>query len=112
MNAVVTWRRLNKIWEKIMSISREEVTYVANLARLTFDEAGTDRMADELGAVLDYVATLNELDTEGIKPTEHILNVQNVYRDDVVGESLTNQVALANAPDAEAGCFKVPRVLE
>lgn len=95
-----------------MSISKEEVTYVADLARLELDDAATERMTDELGAVLEYVATLNEVDTEGVKPTEHILQVQNVFREDVVGESLPNDVALANAPVSESGCFKVPRVVD
>ncbi|MDD2414457.1 MAG: Asp-tRNA(Asn)/Glu-tRNA(Gln) amidotransferase subunit GatC [Eubacteriaceae bacterium] len=95
-----------------MSISRDEVSYVANLARLEFDDAAADRMAEELGSVLDYVATLNTLDTEGVKPTEHILKVQNVFREDVVGQSLPNDVALANAPESESGCFKVPRVVD
>lgn len=95
-----------------MSISREEVTYTADLARLEFNEAQTDKLAEELGAVLDYVDTLNTLDTTGVKPTEHILPVQNVFREDVVGPSLPVEAALANAPDPDAGCFKVPKVLE
>ena len=70
------------------------------------------KMAKELGSVVDYVATLNEVDTSNIEPTEHILQVSNVFRDDVVGTPLSNQVALANAPDQENGCFKVPRVLD
>ena len=96
----------------MMSISNEEVTYVSKLARLRFNEEETKKMTKELGSVLDYVATLNEVDTSNIEPTEHILQVSNVFRDDVVGTPLSNQVALANAPDQENGCFKVPRVLD
>ena len=95
-----------------MSITREEVTYVADLARLEFTETETDRLADELGAVLDYAATLNKLDTSDVKPTEHILPVQNVFRKDEVKPSLPIEKVLTNAPESEAGCFKVPRVLE
>lgn len=95
-----------------MSITREEVTYVADLARIEFTEAETDKLAGELGAVLDYAATLNKLDTSKVKPTEHILPVENVFRKDKVKPSLPIEKVLANAPDAEAGCFKVPRVLE
>ncbi len=95
-----------------MSISNEEVTYVSKLARLRFNEEETNKMAEELGSVLDYVATLNEVDTKDIQPTEHILPVSNVFRDDVVGTPLSNDVALSNAPDQENGCFKVPRVLD
>jgi aspartyl-tRNA(Asn)/glutamyl-tRNA(Gln) amidotransferase subunit C len=95
-----------------MSISKEDVTYVANLARLRFDEAATEKMVQELGSVLDYVNTLNEVDTTDVAATEHILPVKNVYRKDEIGASLSNEAALANAPDSENGCFKVPRVLE
>ncbi|EFV02379.1 aspartyl/glutamyl-tRNA(Asn/Gln) amidotransferase, C subunit [Pseudoramibacter alactolyticus ATCC 23263] len=95
-----------------MSISKEDVTYVANLARLRFDGAATEKMVKELDSVLDYVNTLNEVDTTDVAATEHILPVKNVYRKDEIGESLPNEVALANAPDSENGCFKVPRVLE
>lgn len=95
-----------------MSISKEDVTYVANLARLRFDESETAKMAKELDSVLDYVNTLNEVDTTDVVATEHILPVENVYRKDEIGESLSNEAALANAPDSENGCFKVPRVLE
>ena len=69
-------------------------------------------MVKELDSVLDYVNTLNEVDTTDVAATEHILPVKNVYRKDEIGESLPNEVALANAPDSENGCFKVPRVLE
>ena len=95
-----------------MSISREDVTYVANLARIEFDESETERLENELGAVLDYMKTLSELDTTDVKPTEHILPVQNVFRKDEVKPSLPIEDVLANAPVSEAGCFKVPRVLE
>ncbi|MGL4547514.1 Asp-tRNA(Asn)/Glu-tRNA(Gln) amidotransferase subunit GatC [Eubacterium aggregans] len=95
-----------------MSISREDVTYVADLVRIEFDGAETDRLADELGAILNYMETLDQLDTSGVKPTEHILPVQNVFRKDEVKPSLPIEEVLANAPVVEAGCFKVPRVVE
>lgn len=95
-----------------MSISKETVTHVADLSRLEFSEAETERLAMEMGDVLVYMETLNKLDTTGVKPTEHILPVQNVFRADEVKPSLPIEDVLANAPDADAGCFKVPRVLE
>lgn len=91
-----------------MSISKEDVTYVANLARLRFDGAATEKMVKELDSVLDYVNTLNEVNTTDVAATEHILPVKNVYRKDEIGKSLSNEMALANAPDSENGCFKVP----
>lgn len=95
-----------------MSISKETVTHVADLSRLEFSEAETERLAMEMGDVLVYMETLNKLDTTGVKPTEHILPVQNVFRADEVKPSLPIEDVLTNAPDADAGCFKVPRVLE
>lgn len=95
-----------------MSLTREDVTYVANLARLEFTDEEVTALADQLGAVLDYAQTLSELDTQEVKATEHVLQLKNVFREDVVKPCLTNEQALANAPDSEAGCFKVPRVME
>ena len=95
-----------------MSVSREEVAYVADLARIAFTDEETEQMSKELGAVLDYMNTLNQLDTAGVKPTEHILPIKNVFREDVVKASLQINEVLANAPESESGCFKVPRVVE
>jgi len=95
-----------------MSLTREDVTYVANLARLEFSDNEVIALADQLGTVLDYAQTLSELDTSQVKATEHVLAVKNVFREDVVKPCLTNEEALANAPESEAGCFKVPRVME
>ena len=95
-----------------MSVSREEVAYVADLARIAFTDEETEQMSKELGAVLDYMNTLNQLDTAGIKPTEHILPIKNVFREDAVKASLPINEVLANAPESESGCFKVPRVVE
>ena len=95
-----------------MSVSREEVAYVADLARIAFTDEETEQMSKELGAVLDYMNTLNQLDTAGVKPTEHILPIKNVFREDAVKASLPINEVLANAPESESGCFKVPRVVE
>lgn len=95
-----------------MSLTQEDVVYVANLARLEFSEEEVVTLSNELGAVLDYANTLSRLDTSEVKATEHVLQVQNVFREDEIGTSLSNEEALANAPESEAGCFKVPRVME
>ncbi|MNE73381.1 Aspartyl/glutamyl-tRNA(Asn/Gln) amidotransferase subunit C [compost metagenome] len=65
-----------------------------------------------MNAILQYAEKLNELDTENVKPTTHVLQVSNVMRDDVVKESLSQEEALLNAPEDEDGHFKVPAVLE
>ncbi len=95
-----------------MSLTREDVKYVADLARLEFSEEELMAFTIQLSDVLNYFQTLNQLDTSQIKATEHLLDLKNVFRKDVVRQCLSNEKALANAPDAEAGCFKVPRVME
>ncbi len=95
-----------------MSLTCKDVSYVANLARLEFSEEETMAMAKELGVVLDYAETLGKLDTSNVKPTEHVLSMQNVFRSDQIKAGLSNQEALANAPESEAGCYKVPPVME
>ena len=62
--------------------------------------------------MLDYIDTLNELDTEGIEPMSHVFPVNNVFREDVVKESLSRELALSNAPLKDDGYFRVPKVLE
>jgi len=93
-------------------IDRETVRHVALLARLELSEEELEQFAHELGDILDYVAKLNELDTTDVPPTSHSLPLANVMRDDVVKPSLPKEEALANAPDAEDGCFKVPQVIQ
>ncbi len=93
-------------------IDRETVRHVALLARLELSDEEIDRFAHELGDILDYVAKLDELDTSEVPPTSHSLPLANVMRDDVVRPSLSQEEALANAPEAEDGCFKVPQVIQ
>lgn len=95
-----------------MSLTCKDVSYVADLARLEFSQAETQAMAKELGVVLDYAETLSKVDTAHVKPTEHILAMENVFRQDEVKASLSNEEALANAPESDAGCYKVPAVME
>ncbi|MCW2923132.1 MAG: aspartyl/glutamyl-tRNA(Asn/Gln) amidotransferase subunit, partial [Thermoleophilia bacterium] len=68
------------------------------------------RMAGELGAIIDSIGKISELDLEGVPPTTHALEVVNVFGDDEPHESLATDRALASAPDAEDGCFRVPRM--
>lgn len=95
-----------------MSISKDEVKYVAELARLDFSEEEIEKLQNELSAVLDYAQALDKYNTDDVKPTEHILPIQNVFREDIAVESLPIEKVLANAPDSEAGAFKVPKVIE
>ncbi|MBW7476406.1 Asp-tRNA(Asn)/Glu-tRNA(Gln) amidotransferase subunit GatC [Paenibacillus oenotherae] len=95
-----------------MSITVKDVEHVANLARLELSEQEKEQFTGQLNAILKYAEKLNELDTDGVDPTSHVLPVTNVMRDDVVRDSVTLETALRNAPDEEDGQFKVPAVLE
>ncbi|MNN92319.1 Aspartyl/glutamyl-tRNA(Asn/Gln) amidotransferase subunit C [compost metagenome] len=85
---------------------------MAKLARLHLSPEEEAKLTEQMNAILQYAEKLNELDTENVKPTTHVLQVSNVMRDDVVKESLSQEEALLNAPEDEDGHFKVPAVLE
>lgn len=90
----------------------KDVEHVANLARLELSEDEKAQFADQLNAILKYAEKLNELDTEGVPPTSHVLPITNVMRDDVNRPSMPVEKVMANAPDEEDGMFRVPAVLE
>ena len=93
------------------AISRNDVAHVARLARLELTEEELDRFTGQLAAVLDHAADVAALDLAGVPPTAHPLPVANVVRDDVPGPSLDRDEVLAQAPAAEDGRFRVPRIL-
>ncbi|HET8759874.1 MAG TPA: Asp-tRNA(Asn)/Glu-tRNA(Gln) amidotransferase subunit GatC [Nitrospiria bacterium] len=95
-----------------MDITREQVEYAAKLARLAISEEETAVFAKQLSSILTYVETLNRVDTSQVEPTSHVIPMQNVLREDVVKPPLSQDAALANAPDADAGCFRVPKIIE
>ncbi|BDG61249.1 Asp-tRNA(Asn)/Glu-tRNA(Gln) amidotransferase subunit GatC [Caldinitratiruptor microaerophilus] len=95
-----------------MAISREEVEHVARLARLGLSEEEKDRFTVQLGRILEHVAALQRLDTEGVPPTFHVLPLQNVLRADEVLPSLPREEALARAPETGEGTFRVPKITE
>ena len=95
-----------------MSITVKDVQHVAKLARLQLSPEEEAIFTEQMNAILQYAEKLNELDTENVQPTTHVLQVSNVMRDDVVKESLSQEEALLNAPEDEDGHFKVPAVLE
>jgi aspartyl-tRNA(Asn)/glutamyl-tRNA(Gln) amidotransferase subunit C len=93
-----------------MAITREDVIHVAHLARLEIPEGEIDRVREELGAILDAVGKVSELDLEGVEPTSHPLDVVNVFDEDEPRPSLPREDALKNAPDPSDGAFRVPAV--
>ncbi len=93
-------------------LSREELVAIANLARISLTDSELDQFSTQLDVILDSVAKVQELVNEDIKPMSHALDISNVFRPDVVGQSLTAEQALAAAPASESDRFKVPRILE
>jgi aspartyl-tRNA(Asn)/glutamyl-tRNA(Gln) amidotransferase subunit C len=93
-------------------ITRREVEHVARLARLALSEEEKELMTRQLDRILGYVDKLNELDTTQIEPTSHVIPMENVMREDAVRPSLSQDDALANAPDREPPFFRVPRIIE
>jgi aspartyl-tRNA(Asn)/glutamyl-tRNA(Gln) amidotransferase subunit C len=94
------------------TITIQTVNHVANLARLEFNEEEKKKLADQLGRILDYIEKLNELDTEKIGPTSHVIPVKNVFRSDSPNPSLSRKDALANVPSQVGGLFEVPKIIE
>ncbi len=95
-----------------MPIDRSAVDHVARLARLDLSEEERERMQRELTSILEHADRIQALDLDGIPPTSHALPLRNVLREDVPWSSLDPEDALANAPEAEDGRFKVPRIIE
>jgi aspartyl-tRNA(Asn)/glutamyl-tRNA(Gln) amidotransferase subunit C len=94
------------------SLSRDEVAHLARLSRLALTDDELDRMAGQLDLILGSVARVAEVAADEIPPTTHAVPSTNVTRPDVVTPSLSSQRALAAAPAAEDGRFRVPRILE
>ena len=95
-----------------MGLTREQVAHVAELAKLGLTNEEMDRLGEQLSAILEYAEKVQELDTEAIPPTASVLDVQNVMRTDEVCPSMAREDVLVNAPNKEAGQFKVKAVLD
>ena len=93
-------------------ISREDVLNVARLSRLHLTDDEVERMREQLDAILAYIDKLRELDVEGVEPTAHAVPLVNVMRDDERKPCLSQEQALANAPDRAGEFFRVPRIIE
>ncbi|MBI5974747.1 Asp-tRNA(Asn)/Glu-tRNA(Gln) amidotransferase subunit GatC [Staphylococcus canis] len=92
-------------------ITQEQVEYIANLARLNVTEEESQSLQDTLEGILNFCHQIDNVDTENVKPTNHVLDLQNVLRDDVAVPGIPQEQALANAKEVEAGQFKVPAVM-
>lgn len=95
-----------------MGVGTDEVKYVAELARLEFDEKEVEKFTYDLNDILGYIDKLNELDTKDIEFFVNPVYIENAFREDVVQESLDRVDVLKNAPDQQNGYFKVPKIIE
>lgn len=93
-------------------LSRAELRAIADLARISLTEAELDQFSSQLDVILESVAKVQEIVNDQIKPMSHALDINNVFRADVVGSSLSAADALAAAPASEDDRFRVPRILE
>ena len=94
-----------------MRISNQEVEHVAHLARLKLNEEEIILYTHQLNSILEYAVKLQQLDTSGVMPTAHAVQLYNVMRDDKIEVSMPQNQVLANAPEAEDGFFQVPRIV-
>jgi aspartyl-tRNA(Asn)/glutamyl-tRNA(Gln) amidotransferase subunit C len=94
-----------------VSITRDEVAHLARLSRLALTDDELDRFAGQLDVIIGAVARVQEVAAAGIPPTTHAAELSNVFREDVLQPCLGADVVLAQAPAAEQGRFKVPRIL-
>jgi aspartyl-tRNA(Asn)/glutamyl-tRNA(Gln) amidotransferase subunit C len=95
-----------------VSLTLTEVEHIAELARLSLTDAEKAVYRDQLSAILDYAAVLQQVDTSAISPTATVLPLRNIMRPDQVEPAMSREDVLANAPDVEEGCFRVRAILE
>ncbi len=94
-----------------MAVTKKDVEYIADLARLKFNEDELEKFTGQLNEILSYVEKLNELDTSNVEPLSHPVAGSNVFREDIVKPSIDREEALKNAPDKNELFFKVPKVI-
>lgn len=95
-----------------MSVTKKDVNYVADLARLQLNDDETESLVNDMNQILDYMTTLEELDTSDVEPLEHVIDLEYRLRSDEAKEPLSHEDALKNAPDADTDYFRVPRVID
>ena len=95
-----------------MKITRSDVDHAARLARLRFSDEQLELYTGQLNDILAYFDKLQQLDTTGVEPSSHAVNLCNAFREDKIKKSIVDTEAIKNAPESERGLFKVPRVIE
>lgn len=94
-----------------MSVTINDVEHIAKLAKLEFSEAEKEKFTHQFNDILKYMEQLNSLDTSNVEPLSHVIELQNVFREDSVKPSIPREEALKNAPDKTEEHFKVPKVI-
>lgn len=93
-------------------IKKDDVQYISHLSRIYTDGSEAETLAKNLEDILSYIEKLKTLDIKDVKPTSHVLPLKNVFREDVLKESLGQENAMKIAVESEKGFFKVPQVIE
>ena len=94
-----------------VALKQDEVRHVAKLARLALGDEEMTRFGRQLSQILEYIQTLNELDTSQVEPTAHVVPMANVWREDEVEPSAGPEAVLGNAPDRTEEFFRVPKII-
>ncbi|MEE0434935.1 MAG: Asp-tRNA(Asn)/Glu-tRNA(Gln) amidotransferase subunit GatC [Peptococcaceae bacterium] len=92
-------------------LTKEAVERVAHLSRLEFTEEELEKQYEQLGSIIEMMDSLNEIDTSNVTPLNHVMDIHNVFREDVVHESMGAEKVLANAPEEHENMFQVPKIV-
>ena len=95
-----------------MSVTKKDVFYMANLARLKFSDEEAEELVHDMNNILGYIDLLKKADTDNVEPLDHVSELTPRYREDIAIAPLDHDKALKNAPDADSDYFRVPRVIE
>ncbi|MFZ1082787.1 MAG: Asp-tRNA(Asn)/Glu-tRNA(Gln) amidotransferase subunit GatC [Candidatus Kryptoniota bacterium] len=95
-----------------MAVTIKDVEHIAKLAKLEFNEDEKAKFTEQFNEILAFMEKLNELDTSKVEPLSHVIELRNVFREDVVKPSLPTEEALKNAPSKTEKFFKVPKVID
>ncbi len=92
-------------------IEKKDLEHIGWLARLELSEEDKEKYTPKLNSVLDYFGELDKADTEDVEPSYHVLQMSNVFREDIPAKSLSQEEALSNAPKKQDGFIKAPRMM-
>lgn len=91
---------------------RMEIEHIALLARLKLTDREKKLFSRQLGSIIEYIDKLNKLNTSNVEPTSHVLEIKNVFREDILMPSLPREEALQNAPEKDDSFYRVPKIIE